>query len=199
MTIKLTSLVSFSIKKPTDSTVQADVVNADENVSSTKYGLLTRVVGLLTSLGSLTETAPGTDTASSGINGRLQRIAQRLTSIIALLPSSLGGSGGLKIEGVSGGTAIATVSGTDVVKAFVQVTSLSSAVGLGSIPSGSRWAKIEVEGQPVRYREDGTNPTTSVGHILNPGDIYDCTISDLTEFKAIETAASAKFNVTFYG
>ena len=41
-------------------------------------------------VGSLTETAPATDTASSGLNGRLQRIAQRLTSLIALLPSALG-------------------------------------------------------------------------------------------------------------
>lgn len=40
--------------------------------------------------GSLTEAAPATDTASSGLNGRLQRIAQRLTSLIALLPGSLG-------------------------------------------------------------------------------------------------------------
>ncbi len=43
-----------------------------------------------TRTGSLTETAPATDTASSGINGRLQRIAQRITSLIALLPASLG-------------------------------------------------------------------------------------------------------------
>lgn len=41
-------------------------------------------------LGSLTETAPASDTASSGLNGRLQRIAQRLTSLIALVPASLG-------------------------------------------------------------------------------------------------------------
>jgi len=40
--------------------------------------------------GALTETAPATDTASSGLNGRLQRIAQRITSLIALLPASLG-------------------------------------------------------------------------------------------------------------
>lgn len=40
--------------------------------------------------GSITETAPATDTASSGLNGRLQRIAQRLTSLIALLPASIG-------------------------------------------------------------------------------------------------------------
>lgn len=41
-------------------------------------------------VGTITETAPATDTASSGLNGRLQRIAQRLTSLIALLPASLG-------------------------------------------------------------------------------------------------------------
>lgn len=41
-------------------------------------------------VGSLTETAPTNDTNSSGLNGRLQRIAQRLTSLIALIPASLG-------------------------------------------------------------------------------------------------------------
>ncbi len=44
----------------------------------------------ITQLGAVTETAPATDTASSGLNGRLQRIAQRLTSLIAQLPASLG-------------------------------------------------------------------------------------------------------------
>jgi hypothetical protein len=39
-------------------------------------------------VGSLTETAPTTDTASSGLNGRLQRVAQRLSSLI-------GGIGGV--------------------------------------------------------------------------------------------------------
>lgn len=43
-----------------------------------------------TMIGSLTETAPASDTASSGLNGRLQRIAQRITSLIALVPASLG-------------------------------------------------------------------------------------------------------------
>lgn len=37
-------------------------------------------------IGATNETAPATDTASSGLNGRLQRIAQRLTSMIALMP-----------------------------------------------------------------------------------------------------------------
>lgn len=41
-------------------------------------------------VGIITETAPATDTASSGLNGRLQRIAQRLTSLIGQLPATLG-------------------------------------------------------------------------------------------------------------
>lgn len=45
-------------------------------------------------IGSLTEAAPASDTASSGLNGRLQRIAQRLTSLITALgsPFQAGGS-----------------------------------------------------------------------------------------------------------
>lgn len=43
-----------------------------------------------TLVGALTETAPASDTASSGLNGRLQRVAQRITSLIALIPTALG-------------------------------------------------------------------------------------------------------------
>jgi hypothetical protein len=57
-----------------------------------------------TNLGGVTEAAPATDTASSGLNGRLQRIAQRISSLIALLPAALGAGGGLKIDG--SGTAL---------------------------------------------------------------------------------------------
>lgn len=57
--------------------------------------------------GSLTETAPADDTASSGINGRLQRIAQRITSLIAALGSPFQAGGSI------GNTAFgATQSGT---------------------------------------------------------------------------------------
>lgn len=37
--------------------------------------------------GIITETAPATDTASSGINGRLQRLAQRLTTLLSRVPT----------------------------------------------------------------------------------------------------------------
>lgn len=81
----------------------------------------------VTQIGATNETAPATDTATVGLNGRLQRVAQRLTSLIALLPSSIGskaaasslgvalatdqvGTAGspatpvLSVQGVSGGT-----------------------------------------------------------------------------------------------
>ena len=44
-------------------------------------------------LGAPTETAPGSDTASSGLNGRLQRIAQRLTTLIAAVGTQVYGAG----------------------------------------------------------------------------------------------------------
>jgi hypothetical protein len=59
-------------------------------VSSTTLALDTTVQTTNTEIGALTETAPATDTASSGLNGRMQRVAQRLTSLIAQFPTTLG-------------------------------------------------------------------------------------------------------------
>lgn len=80
-------------------------LSSDDLVPTAADGLATEttLAGVLTTsdfdtkIGSLTETAPTTDTASSGVNGRLQRIAQRLTSLIALLPAALTGSGNFKV------------------------------------------------------------------------------------------------------
>lgn len=75
-------------------------------------------------VGIKTETAPASDTASSGLNGRLQRIAQRLSTIIGLLPTALGAGGGLKVDG--SGTAL-PVSGT------VAVTNSDMATVAGAV------------------------------------------------------------------
>jgi len=44
-------------------------------------------------LGSLTETAPASDTASSGLNGRLQRLAQNITTLIGWLKPTASANG----------------------------------------------------------------------------------------------------------
>jgi hypothetical protein len=49
-----------------------------------------------TKVGALNESAPASDTASSGLNGRLQRIAQRLTSLLAVFPTTIDTNGGSK-------------------------------------------------------------------------------------------------------
>lgn len=72
---------------PVSGTVTA---NAGTNLNTSALALDTTMSTTNTEIGGLTETAPVSDTASSGLNGRLQRIAQRLTSMIALLPASLG-------------------------------------------------------------------------------------------------------------
>lgn len=41
-------------------------------------------------IGATNETAPNADTATAGLNGRLQRIAQRIGSLVALFPTALG-------------------------------------------------------------------------------------------------------------
>lgn len=64
-------------------------------------------------IGAVGETAPTTDTASSGLNGRLQRIAQRLTTAITSLGSILTALGSpFQVGGSIGNTAFgATQSG----------------------------------------------------------------------------------------
>jgi hypothetical protein len=47
----------------------------------------------IAAIGSVTETAPASDTASSGLNGRLQRIAQRLSTLITAVGTLAFGTG----------------------------------------------------------------------------------------------------------
>jgi len=93
---------------------------------------------------------------------------------------------------------------------YVQITSLSASTALsasfpagsGTIPGGSTYtdfnvALIQAETQNVRWRDDGTAPTASVGHILAAGEtmFYE---GDMNNLKFIEVTTSAKLNVTFY-
>jgi hypothetical protein len=58
---------------------------------------------------------PLTEAASSGFNGRLQRVSQQITSPIALLPTALGTSGGLKTEPQAGEVHLGEVGGNTAV------------------------------------------------------------------------------------
>ena len=87
---------------------------------------------------------------------------------------------------------------------YQQITSLSTVAGL-TLPTknanGSSvspvLAVIIAEAQAVRWRDDGVDPTASVGMPLAAGATleYD---GDLARIRFIEQATGAKLNVSYY-
>ena len=80
---------------------------------------------------------------------------------------------------------------------YQQITTLSSAQAL-TVPAGATFAVIDGEAQAVRWRDDGTNPSATVGNQLAVGGILEYG-GDLSAIKFIEAVASAKLNVSYYG
>jgi hypothetical protein len=87
---------------------------------------------------------------------------------------------------------------------YQQITTLSSATNLTvpqRTPNGLNaqpvFALIVAEGQAVRWRDDGTSPSASVGMPLAVGIPlqYD---GDLTNIKFIEQVGGAKLNISYY-
>ena len=90
------------------------------------------------------------------------------------------------------------------VMGYQQITSLSSSTNLTVPPRDlnglvgtPRIAIITPETQAVRWRDDNTAPTASVGMPLAAGVTlqYD---GDLTQIKFIEQVGGAKLNITYY-
>ena len=85
---------------------------------------------------------------------------------------------------------------TTVCLGYQRITSLSASTGL-TVPSGATLALIVPETQNVRWRDDGTAPTASVGMPIFVGASlsYD---GDLNRIRFIEETASAKLNISYY-
>lgn len=87
-------------------------------------------------------------------------------------------------------------------KGYEQLSSISSAKGLQSIPDGAQAAMIQAESNDVRWRDDGTSPTSSVGMVLKAagGEAESLWYhGHLEDLEFIETASSATVNVSYYG
>lgn len=82
---------------------------------------------------------------------------------------------------------------------YVQLTSLGSAVGFtdAQIPAAARFALIQAESQIVRWRDDGVDPSATVGMTIAAAATLAYS-GDLTAIRFIEATASAKLNVVFY-
>lgn len=79
---------------------------------------------------------------------------------------------------------------------YQQITSLSASTAL-TVPAQATMALISVEGAAIRYRDDGTAPTASVGMPVAVGQAFQYT-GTLSAIRIIQQSASATINVIYY-
>lgn len=81
--------------------------------------------------------------------------------------------------------------------AFEQITVSNSAIGFttatyaptGQLPASL--AYITLETNPIRFRNDGTNPTASVGHLVNPAQTIEvCGTLAVSQMRMIRQGAA---------
>lgn len=84
---------------------------------------------------------------------------------------------------------------------YQQLTSLSAttAANLPSIPSspGPGSVLIAVETQAIRWRDDASDPTATVGMPVAAGQTL-CYGNEIARFRVISQTAGATVNVTYY-
>jgi hypothetical protein len=80
---------------------------------------------------------------------------------------------------------------------FVQMTGMSGSTALTSIPTGAKLALIQAEAQTIRWRDDGTAPTASIGMTIAATVmlVYD---GNLSRIRLIEATGGAIANVSYY-
>lgn len=127
-----------------------------------------------TLIGDVAETAPATDIASSGLNGRLQRIAQRITSLINLFPSSIGqkaSAGSLSVVLASDQASLPTKSPVNTNGSQSDVTLTGTTASTATAPAnavGFILQAVDTNANNIRWRVGGTASTSS-GMQLQPG------------------------------
>ncbi len=95
--------------------------------------------------------------------------------------------------------AVTTTGGAGQYAALTAARTLATVVG--TIPPTATHLWIECEGQNVRYRLDGTDPTAAIGLQLVPATTVKgvmLTRAQWKNAKFIEEAATAKLNWQFY-
>jgi hypothetical protein len=79
---------------------------------------------------------------------------------------------------------------------YQQITSLSSAVTL-TVPANATIAEICVETQGIRYRDDGTAPTASIGMPVASGTCFQYA-GPLSAIQIIQQTSSATIDISYY-
>lgn len=151
-------------------------------------------------IGSVTETAPATDTASSGLNGRLQRVAQRLTSLIALLPASLGSkvsASSLAVVVASDQAAIpVTIAGNQATN-VAQINGVTPLMGNGVTGTGSLRVTIASDTttntNPLLFNQAGRSQANAPVYNLYSGT--NVTTAAYVQLVASTTSATSEIEI----
>lgn len=100
------------------------------------------------------------------------------------------------VSGTSGGSVTPTKPGALTPLGYQQIVGPAAATTL-TVPAGATIAEVTVEGASVRWRDDGTAPTVSVGMPLAIGTFITFTTT-LSALQFIQTAATATLDISYY-
>lgn len=85
---------------------------------------------------------------------------------------------------------------------YCQLGTLSSSIGLascsGGIPAGANVVIFRGEAQAIRWRDDGTAPTGSVGIPALAADFPFVYVGQPSKLRFIESTSGGKLNAVFY-
>lgn len=79
---------------------------------------------------------------------------------------------------------------------YQQLASPAAATAL-TVPTGATVAVFTAEAQNIRWRDDGTNPTASVGMLLTSGSTFEYA-GTLSAVKVIQATGGGILNVSYY-
>lgn len=83
-------------------------------------------------------------------------------------------------------------------KGYEQVT-VTSAAGL-TVPAGAIFAYLSADSDPIRWRDDGTDPTATVGTLLRKTDPPFLFRGDLSAIRFIDDGSTtSKLSVSYVG
>jgi hypothetical protein len=187
----------------------------------TKFPATQTIAGAVTANdGGAAITGAAIPAGGSGLTGWLSAIWSKLSGTLAVsaaaLPLPAGAATDAQLTAIQaalaglvqagGSVSVSNLPSTQAIKPgptqsagasqySLPVTS-SQTVSL-TCPPGATLAKIQVEGADVRWRDDGTAPTTSAGMLASQGATFDHT-GPLAALSFIAVSDPATINVSFY-
>lgn len=90
------------------------------------------------------------------------------------------------------------IGGSFAATGYRQVIATGTAFALPTPPVGTRRAIVQAEAQAIRWRDDGTDPTASVGRLIPAGGELRYDGASPSALKLIADAAGAIANISYY-